>query len=448
MNCQDIARILNERDVGQLTAVERARAEAHLAGCAECAGDWEVHERIGAAEIPAMPRWLRDWHPGRRASEASTSSRRRVVVVPLLLLAGATAAMFALVSTMQTGPDANLAANQGDSTATADDLAVASLSGNTEDEGVVAAETEAEAVDAPVVEPRHRLLILPPRHEVDNADAILVTEGVHRSLVAFFRTRPDLEVIEVSASQLAAAESEVDDSDRRRFGATTRQLGYGYSVRIASRQFDSPELWILGVEAELATVEGYSGSGGSSSSIETGSPVNVEDLGTRLAQRAYAFLLPDSSSGQLESIIMNLGHTYDERLAAIRTLVRDVRRRTREGSIPAELSSPAMAAAIELARSAPDLATRREIWQLLAQTGHPILAQPLTDALLYDADARVRETAAEALFAYLPDPVVRAALESARITDASPAVRSEIERMIENELAEPPAPQSVERPTR
>lgn len=63
------------------------------------------------------------------------------------------------------------------------------------------------------------------------------------------------------------------------------------------------------------------------------------------------------------------------------------------------------------------------VWELLGQTGDPILAQPLTDTLLYDADDRVRAVAADNLAAFRADPAVRAALESVAAEATSPDLR-------------------------
>jgi hypothetical protein len=79
--------------------------------------------------------------------------------------------------------------------------------------------------------------------------------------------------------------------------------------------------------------------------------------------------------------------------------------------------------AIEIGRSDADAATRSRAWALLAQTGNRSVVQPMTDALLYDPSAEVRATTAEWLFDYRSDPIVRTALESAAVSDASPEVR-------------------------
>lgn len=58
MNCQDISRALDSRDVNALSAAERRACEAHAASCPRCGPEWVVYTRLAALPAPTMPREL------------------------------------------------------------------------------------------------------------------------------------------------------------------------------------------------------------------------------------------------------------------------------------------------------------------------------------------------------------------------------------------------------
>jgi len=58
MNCQDLSRVLESRDVNALTADERHACERHAASCPHCEPDWVVFTRLAAMPAPPMPQQL------------------------------------------------------------------------------------------------------------------------------------------------------------------------------------------------------------------------------------------------------------------------------------------------------------------------------------------------------------------------------------------------------
>jgi hypothetical protein len=84
MNCQEFARILDERDISSLGDADRQRAHSHLTACADCRGDWEAQEKL-AAPVPALPVDL-----AQRCRElvASTARRRAPHAHSRLILLG------------------------------------------------------------------------------------------------------------------------------------------------------------------------------------------------------------------------------------------------------------------------------------------------------------------------------------------------------------------------
>lgn len=83
-----------------------------------------------------------------------------------------------------------------------------------------------------------------------------------------------------------------------------------------------------------------------------------------------------------------------------------------------------VAEAVRIGTTSPNAQIRADIWrQAHANRTHPMLLQPLLQALISDADRAVREEAAETLDLYLDEPGVREALQLAAESDADPGVR-------------------------
>lgn len=99
------------------------------------------------------------------------------------------------------------------------------------------------------------------------------------------------------------------------------------------------------------------------------------------------------------------------------------------------LRDPAMIrAAIQLASTTPDPATRAEVWYTLRGSRDPALVPPLVAALRGDVDTDVRVQALATLAADFPaDPAVRVALETAAAGDADPMVRALAHRELGSE---------------
>lgn len=82
--------------------------------------------------------------------------------------------------------------------------------------------------------------------------------------------------------------------------------------------------------------------------------------------------------------------------------------------------------AVRIGTTSSDPWLRADIWrQAHANHTHPLLLQPLLQALVNDPDARVRSEAAETLDLYIDEIGVREALQSASEIDADPDVRQQ-----------------------
>lgn len=62
MNCNDMTRLLDERDIAELSAPEARDLAAHAAECAECARQWLASEHVARfrSDVPALPAALRE----------------------------------------------------------------------------------------------------------------------------------------------------------------------------------------------------------------------------------------------------------------------------------------------------------------------------------------------------------------------------------------------------
>lgn len=58
MNCQDIFRTLESRNVNALAAEELRACEAHAASCPRCGAEWIAYTRLAAIPVPAIPHTL------------------------------------------------------------------------------------------------------------------------------------------------------------------------------------------------------------------------------------------------------------------------------------------------------------------------------------------------------------------------------------------------------
>ena len=109
MNCTDISRILDERELAGLTAAERGALDAHVAACRDCAAQLSADRSLAALRtvIPPLPTALAE-----RARElaaldevrtAPQRSRRPILLGSLFLL-GSAATMLGAVGWRELEP--------------------------------------------------------------------------------------------------------------------------------------------------------------------------------------------------------------------------------------------------------------------------------------------------------------------------------------------------------
>jgi len=103
MNCQELTELLDDGDLRNLPDAKRRELDTHLSGCADCAAEWRVQERIAMTSTLVMPV---DFVARCRQLVAAHVTRllvpRRVVLYGTVLLVAAAAAL--LVWRMRTLP--------------------------------------------------------------------------------------------------------------------------------------------------------------------------------------------------------------------------------------------------------------------------------------------------------------------------------------------------------
>lgn len=102
MNCKDIARILDEQELDDLSPSQSRELKAHVAGCDDCAGQCLVSDCLAdfRSDVPQMPQMLHE-----RAAQLQDickvrvrqGSSRRPLIIGSLFLLGTAATMFALL---------------------------------------------------------------------------------------------------------------------------------------------------------------------------------------------------------------------------------------------------------------------------------------------------------------------------------------------------------------
>jgi TonB family protein len=95
MSCNDVASVLDTHRSARMAPAERAKVDAHLATCADCAAAWHAQIELLALPVPAVPATLleRALLPSRAPQSAPARGARSAVFVGSVLLVGAAAAV-------------------------------------------------------------------------------------------------------------------------------------------------------------------------------------------------------------------------------------------------------------------------------------------------------------------------------------------------------------------
>ncbi|HEX6813500.1 MAG TPA: HEAT repeat domain-containing protein [Planctomycetota bacterium] len=154
-------------------------------------------------------------------------------------------------------------------------------------------------------------------------------------------------------------------------------------------------------------------------------PAKAQPTPEQRAALAEAEARRNAELPELLTKFADLRLTEAERLRALSTL----RGRTVPGTTR-KATHDAADAAIQLVQTSTVAKTRADVWRQMHGAGNARLAPHLVQSLLHDADADVREEAAESLDEYLDQPGVRQALQLASQNDADEKVRRQAARSL------------------
>jgi hypothetical protein len=456
MNCQDIARILDDQDIAALSAVDQQQAKLHLASCHECARDWELHAQLAASVMPAFPQELRAScrslvMAGSGVARART--RSRLILVSTLAVVAAAAAMLGLQWPGSSQPSEVAAAPAPNELVPA-----TAVPASVDTQAVESQEKPEEAPAAkllpPEAAPSFTVAVLPLIHDSDPPAHRQTIDSFHASLLAELRRIPGLVLVDsraeaqyrvtvrgLAADAPATAGSQLFPNAGMPPGGSWRvevvvdvagkKLGEGHSVTqsanevqsasISSSAADSRYVGLVGAVTVgncAATATQQAKSPGSCSEPAQLAASQVATLRARLFppdasfQRNFLAQLQDPqlpeeartrASMQLQILLSNRRIVWDA--ATIRTFF-DM---AVEGADPRFFSW----------------------WGALRGVRSPDLVQPLLGALRNGADEKVRLGAMSLLrLDYASLPEVRAAFEIVARDDPRELVRQEAQRIL------------------
>lgn len=436
MNCQDIFRTLESRNVNALTAAERRACEAHATSCPRCGGEWIAYARLAAVPVPPMPPTLAARCEAVAAGIPATGAKPGRGRRPRnrFLLIGALAALSAAAAMIEVVPRV-----VAESRAPQRDDAGAHPAGAT-------AEGNPAAVASPVAMPAGSFTVhlRSLKYESPDPAALRKVQEYHTVLAEGLRAVPGLQLL--------------DDEAIARAGAPAR-----YRITIdgpdaaAAQRALANDAWAATFRAEVlkpASADGSASSGTAYVSAEgytrggVGGPEpfagksivvphsgqcgplilctpgsiaawQVKDL------RMQVFPLDGSIQQELEARFLDPSLPVGEHFQALNELQAVTKR---AGS---SMSDAVVREALARMDRTPQKEDRDLYLAFLGGQGHPGLIPPLIDMALRDPDDGARLAAVEHLSAgFTDDNAVRAALESVSRNDRKELNRKVAERAL------------------
>lgn len=447
MNCQEIARVLDSRDVNGLSAVERDACDAHAMSCPRCAPTWVVYTRLAAIPVPPMsPEFVARCEalamtPGRVTPLRRASSRG--VLIGTILVVAAAAAMLSM-RLMDGQPDAPAA-----------ESAAAAVTGEPGDSSV-ALEASRPAADEPVAGEDHAAIdapvaaitvqVLPLRNEVKHPAGRKAVSSTYAAFIERLRGVPGVTVVVADSGATASPAPNYrismtgeegiwgPDSDHKfggRFqtdilmpnGAARIQSYGSYSVQVAPGCVTDPQAHGLETGRLVCSdAEGTAANlvGNLRKSEFPPDPALRRELKSRLLDRSLDVLQRQQALNDL----VRFGGGYGGYKAFI--------------EYNKNLADPALIrGAVDLATTSSDPKVRAGVWTVLRGSGNTGLISPLLAALGRDADGDVRLHAVVMLAGeFAGDARVQAALAVASRQDTRPLVRAVAHRASAGSAAE------------
>jgi hypothetical protein len=429
MNCNDISRTLDSRDVHTLSAAERHACEAHAASCPQCGPEWVVYTRLAAIPAPVMPPDL----AARCEALAATlpvaaighRTANRTLLVGAVIVAAAAAAMLGFALRREAQPQV-IAGSVAPELADEDTIAVPITPGATPSEREPAAAS-----------PGNFAVQLRLQYDSTDALALRRVREYYEALADGLRTVPGLHLVRDEASD-APADFRVTISNptpavaeqarifsewastasvevlRGGNGGTSGPAG---NVHVLGMIGDA---WRADAQAGVWTRGPLSGACTPPKSMPC-SPTEIAERQV-MALRKNVFPRDGSVERELEARFLDAAQPTGERewvmgdLLSMKTTLSDamVREALARIARPQDASAPP--------RAAYD---RGNLLALLAGQRHPEIVRPLIDLARYDSDIAFRIKVVSLLAADFPtDPAVRAALEEIAANPSYPGLQN------------------------
>jgi hypothetical protein len=447
MNCQDISRILDSRDVNALSAGERRSCEAHAASCPRCWPEWVVYTRLAAISDPPMSPELAarcEALASARSTAARGSRSGRTILLGALLATAVAAAMFGLVLRRDVVPQT-----------IAESSVPAWPEGHVS--GVSAAEGTLSVTGVPAESSRGRFTV----HlslQYDSADPLALrrVREYYEAIADGLRAIPELQLVDDPAARGAEPSVDFRVSITGLTEMGQAKAAFRDRMRIVTggdQQGLIPSEWAVMTSVEVLNGErgGPSGPAGTIYGLgmvgdawRGGSPSGVETRGPLSGDCVTPQLMPCSPADIAERQVMALRkHVFPrdgslERELEAQFLQPTQSERARKW-VMSDLLSLKMTLSNVMVREAlariarpqdpnevPQAAYDRvNLLELLAGQRHPEILQPLIDIARYDSDVSFRIEAVKLLAADFPtDPAVRVALDEIAADPSTPMLQT------------------------
>lgn len=450
MNCQDVIGILDHVRLDRLEAADRRQVEAHVAGCAECAGVWNAQAALAALPDEPMPAGLAKQCIAALTASVAGSSRaagpgnRRIIIWGALTAVAAAAVTWLwLPREMPQDPAAERLRRSGNGTS----AQLAGVANATQATGIEDTRPRpAEAViEESMMDPRITVEVIaqdpaPAGQEPLQATATdpferQVRQSLQAALVEELRRIPNVQVVQQVPRELVAPARHyrlqiagfqmlgVDGRPTRaegRYNLALQAQEVKAGVSIPSRPFP----FAVAVDP-LATC--------TSPDEPATRPCDVATTAAFLVRRLRKQIFPADRTviQPLQAGFRDFSRAPEERF---QDFVELFRLQSRESGRHLLGDPQVVDAAVELA-GLMDSTHRAQLWRALRGNANPQLIDPLLASLQQDSrEARI--AAAETLaLDFSGDPRVQSALDSVASADPDSMVRALARRGVSGEGA-------------
>lgn len=431
MNCDDIALLLDDGDLGTLEEAARGAVAKHLAACPDCAREWRSFGDFSAIAQPAVPAGLVA-RCRAMASPIAAESRRRNPR-SRLILGGAVLAIAAAAATLALrGRDAGSAGvDQARSAALAAGEPVQRLVVPVpgQDSAVIQDDEPQPAGQSPQAQ---NTVLVVLQNEATDAATHEAVEQFHAAVLRELRGIPGMTVVlsaEPDADKASGAELHIVAAGRQSTN------GGRFWARLTSTNL-GPK---AGQYASMTSREGAISPACVPDPSST-TPVCIDPAGLAASMVAYVrgSYFPDASlERQMRAQLLDAGLDPARRQEVLVNLAMLGAGKPGDRTGAKALSDPAVVRGVaDLAGSVSDPQLRASVWRSMMRVRTPEFRQALVTASRQDPDPRVRVATISMLsWNFDEDPQATQFLEERASLDPQPLVRAVAMRATKGEEA-------------